>query len=280
MPLPFFGPAWPSCFRSASFSCLSWLSAWLGLGLGLGQDKTEAGSGGQTPLPPHATRDLATPETKLARGGQPKRRASLRRGVCMCIGNVRSMSMGVPVVRAGALPGRWHHFPSGSSPRPAVQQTAGPQHQRARQLGCYTSSGARRSRSRQAATQLRARTFCPMRPCRFSFSRVFNGAWPCLLSPRLTSGCAQPNMRVCASRTLGGRTIVAKPQARGVPRAPCRRPKEMQLELPAPCAATRPASLEHAACMASLVGVFTADGIRETELDRERDYALPPRGDG
>ena len=61
MPLPFFGPAWPSCFRSASFSCLSWLSAWLGLGLGLGlgQDKTEAGSGGQTPLPP------ALPETSL-----------------------------------------------------------------------------------------------------------------------------------------------------------------------------------------------------------------------
>ena len=108
-----------------------------------------------------------------------------------------------------------------------------------------------RSRSRQAATQLRARTFCPMRPCRFSFSRVFNGAWPCLLSPRLTSGCAQPNMRVCASRTLGGRTIVAKPQARGVPGTPpCRRPKELQLELAAPCAETRAASLEHAACMA------------------------------
>ena len=133
-----------------------------------------------------------------------------------------------------------------------MQQTAGPQHQRARQLGCYTSSGACRSRSRQAATQLRARTFCPMRPCRFSFSRVFNGAWPCLLSPRLTSGCAQPNMRVCASRTLGGRTIVAKPQARGVPGTPpCRRPKELQLELAAPCAETRAASLEHAACMAA-----------------------------
>ena len=231
------------------------------------------GVGGSDPASPRATRDLATPETSLARGGQPKRRASLRRGVCMCIGNVRSMSMGVPVVRAGALPGRWHRFPSGSSPRPAVQQTAGPQDQRARQLGGGTSSGA--CRSRQAGTQLRARTFCPMRPCRFSFSRVFNGAWPCLLSPRLTSGCAQPNMRVCASRTLGGRTIVAKPQARGVPRAPCRRPKEMQLELAAPCAETRPASLEHAACMASSCGGVYRGQTGQTDnlvdTDRQRD---------
>ena len=132
-----------------------------------------------------------------------------------------------------------------------------------------------RSRSRQAATQLRARTFCPMRPCRFSFSRVFNGAWPCLLSPRLTSGCAQPNMRVCASRTLGGRTIVAKPQARGVPGAPCRRPKEMQLELAAPCAETRPASLEHAACMASSCGGVYRGQTGQTDnlvdTDRQRD---------
>lgn len=80
LPWPFFGGLWPSCFRSASFSCLSWLSAWLGLGFGLGlapgQDKPEAGSGARprSPLATRAlaTRALATPETKLGRGGQPK----------------------------------------------------------------------------------------------------------------------------------------------------------------------------------------------------------------
>jgi hypothetical protein len=184
------------------------------------------------------------PRPSLAEAASRKRRAAAISigGVCSC--------MGAPVVRAGALPGRSCsvcQMDLGSSRGPAVQQTAGPQDQRASQLGCSTSSGA--CISRQAGAQLRARTFCPMRPCRFSPSRVFIGAWPCLLSPRLTSGCAQPNMRVCASRTLGGRTIVAKPQAGDVPGAPCRRPKEMQLELPAPCAETRAASLEHAACM-------------------------------
>eukprot|EP00321_Phaeocystis_globosa_P014555 CAMPEP_0118810684 /NCGR_PEP_ID=MMETSP1162-20130426/1161_1 /TAXON_ID=33656 /ORGANISM="Phaeocystis Sp, Strain CCMP2710" /LENGTH=46 /DNA_ID= /DNA_START= /DNA_END= /DNA_ORIENTATION= len=45
--------------------------------------------------------------------------------------------------------------------------------------------------------------------------------------------------------------MVAMPQASGVPGKPGRRPKAVQLELPAPWAKTRAASREQTACMAA-----------------------------
>ena len=171
--------------------------------------------------------------------------------VCTCVcacARACVHSTGAPLVRAGALPEEWS-VSAGSSPSPAAQQPGGRPHQRATQPRQAAPTQQQRCEPSQAGTKLRVRTFCPLSPCRFSFSRAFNGAWPCLLSPRLpASGCAQPNMRVCASRTLSGRTIVASPQAGGVPGEPQCRPKGAQLELAAPCAVKRAASLEQAAC--------------------------------
>ena len=56
--------------------------------------------------------------------------------------------------------------------------------------------------------------------------------------------------------------MVAMPQASGVPGKPGRRPKAVQLELPAPWAKTRAASREQTACMAARERVLSAGQLQ------------------
>jgi len=63
--------------------------------------------------------------------------------------------------------------------------------------------------------------------------------------------------------------MVAMPQARGAPGKTCRRPKAVQLELPAPCAKTRAASREQTACMAAARGCYPRDSFSPRKIMKQ-----------
>ena len=73
--------------------------------------------------------------------------------------------------------------------------------------------------------------------------------------------------------------MVAMPQVSGVPGKPGRRPKAVQLELPAPWAKTRAASREQTACMAAARGCYPRDSLPEIINAAVTQQSLLPCGE-